>query len=330
MTATAIAHANIALIKYWGKQDADLRLPLMNSISLTLDQLYTQTSFEFTKGKDQFFLNRQLQSPAEAKRVFNYVHRLQKMFGFHDHFIVKSKNHVPTSAGLASSSSAFAALAGAFAQAYDLKLSKKELSRLARLGSGSASRSIYGDFAEWQMGSDLTSVAVPVQASAKLNIAMLVIELNTAKKKTSSTSGMQHAQTSPVYQTWLDRNQQEIADMKRALAAGDLDQVGALAELNASEMHAINLTAQPGFTYFEPETIAFLKYVHKLRAEGFSCYYTMDAGPNVKVICSLKNCKALQQKFATRFPGAKMFIATSGPGLEQFDHWLRGEHLDIR
>jgi diphosphomevalonate decarboxylase len=320
MTATAIAHTNIALIKYWGKKDADLRLPLMNSISLTLNELYTQTSFELTNGQDQFFLNGQLQSPADSKRVFNYVHRLQAMFGVKDHFVVKSQNHVPTSAGLASSSSAFAALAGAFAQAYNLNLTKKELSRLARLGSGSAARSVYGGFAEWQMGSDLTSVAVPIEASDKLNIAMLVVELNTAKKKTSSTSGMQQAQTSPFYQTWLDRNQLEITEMKNALAAGNLDQVGALAELNASEMHAINLTAQPGFTYFEPATIAVLKYVHELRNEGFSCYYTMDAGPNVKVICSLKNCKALQQKFATRFPGAKMFIATSGPGLEQFDH----------
>lgn len=319
MTATALAHANIALIKYWGKKDAALRLPLMNSISLTLDRLYTQTSFEFTNGPDQFFLNGQQQKTKDSQRVFNYVQRLQKMFGVSGHFIVKSQNHVPTSAGLASSSSAFAALAGAFAQAYDLKLTKKQLSRLARLGSGSAARSIYGGFAEWQMGNDLTSVAVPVQASAKLNMAMLVIELSSAKKKTSSTSGMQQAQTSPFYQAWLDRNKLEIAAMKKALAAGDLEQVGRLAELNASEMHAINLTAQPGFTYFEPATIAVLKYVHELRAQGLPCYYTLDAGPNVKVICSLKNCKTLQQKFATRFPGAKMFVATSGPGLVQFD-----------
>lgn len=319
MTASARAHANIALIKYWGKKDANLRLPLMNSLSLTLNELYTTTSFEIHDGPDEFCLNGQLQDAAHSKRVFAYVHRLQKMFAVSGHFVIKSENHVPTSAGLASSSSAFAALAGAFAQAYGLDLDKKTLSRLARLGSGSASRSVYGGFSEWQQGSDLTSVAVPVPASPNLDIAMLVVELNTAKKKTSSTNGMVQAQTSPFYQTWLDRNAEEITAMKKALEAGDLDTVGRLAELNASEMHAINLTAQPGFTYFEPATIAVLKYVHELRAQGFSCYYTMDAGPNVKVICSLKNCKNLEQKFAARFPGAKMLIATSGPGLVQFD-----------
>ena len=146
MKKTARAHTNIALIKYWGKSNQALKTPLMSSLSMTLDAFYTDTTFEHDSSltEDTFILNGQKQTPEESKRVFNYIHLLQEKFGFNDHFTIKSTNRVPTSAGLASSASAFAALATSFAASYGLDLSRRELSKLARLGSGSATRSIYG------------------------------------------------------------------------------------------------------------------------------------------------------------------------------------------
>ena len=156
MKKTARAHTNIALIKYWGKADQALKTPLMSSLSMTLDAFYTDTTFEHDSSltEDTFILNDQKQSLEDSKRVFNYIHLLQEKFGMTDHFTIRATNHVPTSAGLASSASAFAALATSFAASYGLDLSKKELSRLARLGSGSATRSVYGGFVEWKKGFD--------------------------------------------------------------------------------------------------------------------------------------------------------------------------------
>lgn len=150
MKNTVRAHTNIALIKYWGKADPILRLPLMSSLSMTLDAFYTDTSIEKTDGENAFYLNNVKQEGKAQERVFAYLEKLKEKFNCNDKLIVKSINHVPTSAGLASSSSAFAALAAAFCKLYDLDVDKTELSRLARIGSGSASRSIFGGFAIWQ------------------------------------------------------------------------------------------------------------------------------------------------------------------------------------
>ncbi|MCI1290551.1 MAG: diphosphomevalonate decarboxylase [Lactobacillus sp.] len=320
MSATAIAHTNIALIKYWGKADPDLRLPLMNSLSMTLDKFYTETTLSW-QTSDQFFLNGKLQAAADSQRVFSYLHLLERRLNLPNrHYLVRSVNHVPTSAGLASSSSAFAALAAAFDQLQQLHLSRQDLSRLARLGSGSATRSIFGGFAEWQAGDDANSYAVPIDERPKLDLHLLVVELDQQPKKISSTIGMQRAQTSPFYQTWLERNPDEIAQMKLAIQQADFDKIGQLAELNANEMHALNLTAQPPFTYFEPATMQIIKWVQAWRAAGIPCYYTIDAGPNVKILTSLKNCKVLSSRLAQLMPSAKIVVTNFGPGVKSWSN----------
>lgn len=320
MSATAIAHTNIALIKYWGKADPALRLPLMNSLSMTLDKFYTETTLSLQAG-DQFILNGDVQTPADSQRVFSYLHLLEQRLHLPSrHYLVKSDNHVPTSAGLASSSSAFAALAAAFVQLYQLALSRQDLSRLARLGSGSATRSIFGGFAEWKTGTDASSYAVPIDEHPQLDLHLLVVELDQQPKKISSTLGMRRAQTSPFYQTWLERNPGEIAQMKAAIKQGDFDKIGQLAELNASEMHALNLTAQPPFTYFEPATIQIIKLVQAWREAGLACYYTIDAGPNVKILTSLKNCKVISSRLAQLLPSAKIVVTNFGPGVKSWSN----------
>ena len=286
MSKIVRAHTNIALIKYWGKANAELRLPLMSSLSMTLDAFYTDTTIEKTNDDPAFYLNGKKQDSKQSQRVFSYLAKLQNKFGFHDNLIVKSVNHVPTSAGLASSSSAFAALAAAFCQCYNIQVDKKELSRLARIGSGSACRSIFGGFSVWQKGdSDESSYAYALDEHPQMDLHLLAVELNTKQKKISSTSGMKEAQSSPFFKPWLERNESELKQMITSIKNNDFTALGELAELNANEMHAINLTAQPEFTYFEPDTIRAIKLVEDLRKEGIECYYTIDAGPNIKVIC---------------------------------------------
>lgn len=322
MKKTARAHTNIALIKYWGKANKELKTPLMSSLSMTLDAFYTDTTFEYDDRlkQDSFILNGISQDTKQSKRVIDYIHRLQKIYGFSDHFKIESTNHVPTSAGLASSASAFAALATAFAASYELNLSKEELSKLARLGSGSATRSIYGGFVLWNKGHNHDdSYANAIDENPDWDLHMLAIEVNTHEKKISSSQGMIRAQTSPFYQPWLDRNNAEIKAMEQAIRKKDFTQLGQLSENSANEMHAINLSAQPSFTYFESDTLKLIDLVHQLRQDGIECYYTIDAGPNVKILCTLRNQKKVISAVHNLLGNVKIVDASFGPGVKILD-----------
>lgn len=319
MGKTVRAHANIALIKYWGKKDERLRLPLMSSLSMTLDRFYTDTKIT-ESDFNHFYLNGIEQIGQSSQRVFTYLKFLQDKFGVSGNLAVRSTNHVPTAAGLASSSSAFAALVGAFCSHYGFEIEIKELSRLARMGSGSACRSVFGGFVLWQKGEDDTSsYAYALNEKPEMDLQLLAIELNPKPKKLSSTEGMKQATSSPFFKPWLQRNQTELDQMITAIENNDFTALGQLAELNANEMHAINLTAQPGFTYFEPQTIAAINLVRHLRETGIECYYTIDAGPNVKVITRLKNVKEITNQFVSQFDNVKIVNASFGPGLSYLD-----------
>ncbi|CCI82564.1 diphosphomevalonate decarboxylase [Lactobacillus hominis] len=324
MKAKARAHTNIALVKYWGKADKALKLPLMSSISMTLDAFYTDTEFNHSQDleQDAFYLNEIKQTRQQSQRVFNYINELRKKFNLdqNEHFEIRSYNHVPTSAGLASSASAFAALAASFAKSYDLNLDKTALSRLARLGSGSATRSIFGGFVEWQKGTnDETSFAKAIDENPDWDLHMLAVEVNTGQKKISSSIGMQWAQKSPFYQTWLNENQSEINALKKAIAKHDFTNLGEISEQSANEMHAVNLSANPGFTYFEPDTLELINLVHTLRQQGIECYYTIDAGPNVKILCTLRNSKEIISAIHNLLGNVKIVNASFGPGVQYLD-----------
>lgn len=319
MKKTARAHTNIALIKYWGKADAQLRLPLMSSLSMTLDAFYSETSISASE-ENEFFLNDEKQTDQSAQRIFSYLQYLQDRFGVSGKLKVESTNHVPTAAGLASSSSAFAALATAFCAFYDLDVNRRELSRLARIGSGSASRSIFGGFAIWQKGTDdESSFAYPLDETPSLDLSLLAVELNQNQKKLPSTKGMKDAQASPFFEPWIKRNDLELNEMIAAIKSNDFTKIGSLAELNANEMHAINLTAQPGFTYFEPDTIRAIKLIEELRSKGIECYYTIDAGPNLKILTQQKNIKEVKKIFLSEFNNVNIVKATFGPGVTVLD-----------
>lgn len=320
MTAICRAHTNIALIKYWGKKDTQLFLPMNSSLSLTLAAFYTDTRvfFEPTAAGDTFILNGQLQNEQATATVSRFIDLFRRETGDRTPVCVTSLNHVPTAAGLASSASAFAALAGSLAQLYRMSLSPLELSRYARQGSGSATRSVYGGFVMWQAGHDHhSSHAVPIDA-ADWGVAMIIITVNAQSKSISSREGMRRTvATSPFYDMWVQTAEQDIVAIRHAIAQRDLNAVGQIAEHNAMKMHATMLAAQPPFTYFEAQSVTAIHAVQKLREQGYCCYVTMDAGPNVKVLCPKDQQQALYQQLATLFGASSLVCSDVGPGIQK-------------
>lgn len=312
---SARAHTNIALIKYWGKQDKDLIIPYNSSLSLTLEHFYTDTTvtFDDTLSEDIFFLNDEQKNDQKVSHFLDIVRNKAQKNIFAR---VESTNHVPTSAGLASSASAYAALALAASSAIGLELTKRELSRLARRGSGSASRSIFGGLVEWEKGhNDEDSFAMPIEETVDWDIQMIAIMINSNQKEVDSRSGMQHSvDTSPFYHEWVRSSEHDLIEMKKAISEKNLDKVGQIAENNAMKMHATTLSANPSFTYFNPDSIRAMDAVKALRKSGITCYFTMDAGPNVKIICSKAETPYILNKLSPLFGKDNLLVAKPGPG----------------
>lgn len=313
------AHTNIALIKYWGKENEELIIPKNNSLSLTLDAFYTDTKVTFDNHleEDCLILDGKKQSDTVLKKVKVILDLVRERAGISNYALVESKNHVPTAAGLASSASGLAALAGAAVQSAGLRLSDQDLSRLARRGSGSACRSIYGGFAEWQKGaSDADSYAVSID-DAEWDIGMLFIIVEDAKKDVSSRDGMRRTvESSPFYEGWLATVDNDMAAIKEAISNKDIEQIGAIAEHNALKMHATTLGALPPFTYWTPESMRAMDCVRKLRKEGYPVYFTMDAGPNVKLIGKQSQMTELKEKLLADFNETQLITAKPGPGIK--------------
>ena len=310
----ARAHTNIALIKYWGKADEALIIPMNNSLSVTLDRFYTETqvTFDETLSHDQLVLNGEEVDAKESAKIQRYMDMIRKEAGITTHALIESENFVPTAAGLASSASAYAALAGACNEALQLGLSDKDLSRLARRGSGSASRSIFGGFAEWEKGhDDATSYAHSIDANGwEDDLSMIFIVINNKSKKVSSRSGMSLTrETSRFYQYWLNHVDEDLKDTKDAISKKDFKRMGEVIEANGLRMHATNLGAQPPFTYLVPESYDAMRIVHECREAGLPCYFTMDAGPNVKVLIEKKNQQAIVDKFLQEFDQSQIITS---------------------
>ena len=312
------AHTNIALIKYWGKRDEALILPASSSLSLTLDAFYTDTSVTFDAGiqKDTFYLNDILQNEAATNKVSRFLDLFREPAGITSPAFIKSTNFVPTAAGLASSASGMAALAGAANVACNLQLTQRELSLFARRGSGSATRSIYGGFVEWQMGtSSDDSYAVPID-DANWDVGMLVVVVNSRQKEMSSREGMKNTvETSPFYSGWLESTAKDLIEIKKAIHSRDFQKMGEITESNGMKMHGTMLGANPPLSYWEPDSVVAMQLVRQLRKEGIPCYFTMDAGPNVKVLCRLSDSEKIKTRFSEKFHLEQLIIAKPGKGL---------------
>ncbi len=301
LPVTVRACANIALVKYWGKRDAGLNLPSAGSLSLTLAALTTQTTVQFVAGltTDELELDGVAASPAELGRMTAFLDLVRSASGMPLHARVTSRNEFPTASGLASSASGYAALALAASRAADMTLSERELSILARRGSGSAARSVFGGFVRMHAGDTSEGTyAAPLESALTDRVRMVIaIVGGGAPKQHGSRDAMDHtAATSPLYRGWLDLVPNDLEAAEAALAAGDLEQLGTIAEANALAMHATALSARPAIVYWQPTTLAVHAEVRGLRACGLAAWATMDAGPHVKVLTTIEDAPTLAMR----------------------------------
>ncbi|RWZ51922.1 diphosphomevalonate decarboxylase [Labedella phragmitis] len=313
--ATAVAHSNIALIKYWGKRDEGIALPATSSVSLTLDAYSTRTTVEWGRDTDTAELDGAPLAGEAGARVTRFLDLVRSLAGRSDGASVISRNTVPTAAGLASSASGFAALAAAASSAAGLDLAPRELSILARKGSGSAARSIFGDLAVWFAGDDdASSFAEPV-TDPGLDLAMVVAVVDAGVKTISSRAAMRlTAETSPYFPAWVDASRTDFTDMLAAIAASDFTRVGELTESNAMRMHASMLGATPPVSYWQPDSVRVLHLVRDLRSTGIECYATMDAGPNVKILCQRRRMESVRDA-VTAAGITRVTTSLPGPGV---------------
>jgi diphosphomevalonate decarboxylase len=295
----AFAPANIALCKYWGKRDAELNLPVNSSLSIPLGKLGAHTSVKFAKFADKVFLNGKPAPKDFAARISKYLDLFRAGGQF---FEVRTKNNIPTAAGLASSASGFAALVKALDQLFGWGFNPRELSMLARLGSGSASRSLYDGFAVWHAGAradGMDSYAEPLdQLWPDLRIGIL--EVSKVRKKTGSTDGMNRTvETSELYEAWPAQAGCDFDELRTAIAAQDFPMFGKTVENNALAMHATMLAAWPPLCYWKPRSVALMQKVWQAREDGLELYFTMDAGPNLKLLFLSKDARAVKKLFPT-------------------------------
>lgn len=312
------AHSNIALIKYWGKKDEELFLPYNSSLSMTLDAFYTITNVEkIDSDKDIFYLDGKLQNENETAKISKFVERFRKLSGKNFRVKVDSTNYFPTAAGLASSASGFAALAGALNEIYETSLDKKGLSIMARKGSGSATRSIFGGFVEWKKGHDDESSYAEKFDDGSWDIGMIIVILNDKKKKVLSRAGMKRTvETCPFYPAWVEEAKSDLEDTKDAIKGQDLNRVGDIAEYSAMKMHATMMATRPSIIYMQPKTLEVIELVKSLREQGMSCYVTMDAGPNVKIVTSSKYKDEIFERLKDIVDDNKIIYSKIGSDLE--------------
>jgi diphosphomevalonate decarboxylase len=290
-SATALAHPNIAFIKYWGNRDQDLRLPSTGSISMSLEGLFTRTTVTFSaslKADSLRIGKRQVTGPG-LERVSGSLDLVRELAGIHDRAEVVSDNNFPSGTGIASSASAFAALALAASQAAGIVLTQRELSRLARRGSGSASRSIPGGFVEWYMGeNDKDSYAESIAPPKHWDLVDCVVIVSKEHKKTGSAEGHPLAPTSPLQAARVEDAPRRLDLCRRALLEQDFEALASIVELDSDMMHAVMMTSTPGLFYWKPASIRVMDAVRKWRKSGVPVFYTVDAGPNIHVICPRK------------------------------------------
>jgi len=297
-TATAQASPNIAFIKYWGNRDNTLRLPMNGSISMNLDGLYTRTTVSFQPSLpfDELIINGHEVTGAGLERVSYILDIVRGMANIHERAEIISENNFPSGAGIASSASAFAALALAGSKAATLDLSEPELSRLARRGSGSASRSIPSGFVEWQAGtSDEDSFAFSIASPEHWKLADCIAIVSTSHKKTGSTEGHYIASTSPLQSARIADAPRRLDLCRNAILNRDFDAFASIIELDSDMLHSVMMTSTPALHYWKPASLEVMNYVRQWRMEGIPVCYTVDAGANVHVICPETEVRAIDK-----------------------------------
>jgi diphosphomevalonate decarboxylase len=305
--ASAIAHSNIALIKYWGRSrdhDPNMNIPSNDSVSMTKHgladdiHLQTHTTIDFSEKyqEDTANLDGAALTGRNMDRILRVVDPLREYAGVDAKFRMMSSNDFPTQAGLASSSSGFAALAIATVNALNIDFTKEEISKYARLGSGSAARSIHGGFVYWNKGnSHDTSFAQQICGPNEFDINAVIAIVHEGKKEVTSDIGHKSAYTSPFDAVRIRKSEEQAKEIKKAILDDDFTKVGEIAEENCKYMHAVMMTSTPPLFYWNPDTLRLIKSTQQMRREGLECYFTIDAGPNVHYFCRSEDTYELQK-----------------------------------
>lgn len=299
MKATCRATSNIAFVKYWGRVDDKLRLPMNGSISMNLDAATTLTTVAFTPDRDtDSFHPKSLQLDGkQAARVFAHVDRIRQIAGIDTPVTIATQNNFPMGAGIASSASAFAALTRATAAAAGLDLSLKALSVLARQGSGSAARSIAPGFVEWHRGKDSnSSYAEQIAPADHWALHDLIAITQTEHKAVGSSKGNALVSTSPFNETRVALAQQSLKTVRRAILRRDFTLLGEEMEREAIRLHVIAMTSEPAIYYWNPVTMRIILAVTTWRSAGLEAYFTIDAGANVHIITQADDVEVVEKR----------------------------------
>jgi len=332
MKASAIANANIALVKYWGKRNKELMLPNNGSISMTTEGLCAHTTVEFDEKytQDQLVLNGNEIKPGTEDYddyVGKFLSVVRQISGTDLKVKIVSNNNFPTAAGLASSAAGFAALAAAVSKALNLPMDAKNLSMLARRGSGSATRSVLGGFVEWKRGekedgSDSYAEQI-VDENFWPEFRMIICVTSKKEKKVKSRAGMaQTVKTSPMYKAWLETVDNDLETVRKAILEKDFTTVGKTAEENCLKMHATMITTKPPIIYWNAGTMEIIHAVMDWRDEGLESYFTIDAGPQVKIMCLEKDVNEIVKRVKQFSHIEDVIITKPGSGVKIVDDHL--------
>lgn len=321
---TAIAPSNIAFTKYWGRKDEKLRLPMTGSISMSLSNLLTTTTVEFDKklAADQVTINGE-KKEKEALKVSKHLDRIRKLAGISIFAKVVSENSFPIGTGLSSSASGFAALTVAGAKAIGLDLSEKELSILARQGSGSACRSIPGGIVEWLDGDTSEgSYAKTIFDKDFWHIADIVAVVSTGRKEVLTSDAHEEANTSSFMKVRVEGMKAKNKLLKELIKKKDFQKFGELIESEALELHAIYITQKPALIYLMPNSLLIIKLCKKWREEGLPVYFTVNTGQDVHLIVEKKNIKKLEEKLKLIPEVKEVIVNYPGDGTKLSDKHL--------
>ncbi len=292
---TAIAHPNFALVKYWGKKDIDQNMPAMSSISITVDSVHSKTKIykNLSSKQHRLFINGEEEQ--DISKIIPSLQYLSKISKSNDFLVIKSENNFPTSSGLASSASGIASLVTAYEAHYDIELKMSDRVKACMLGSGSAPRSLLGGFVLMDQNRSYRCSQILGKSDWPLDV--LICIASTESKKISSREGMEISRkTSTIYNHWLDINQEHINEALEAIREKNILKLERVTEKNCELMHEVMKTSSPSIVYKTDVTRSCITEVENLRVLGHKLFYTIDAGPQVKIICDPSSSNAIKEK----------------------------------
>ena len=319
-SATARAHSNIAFVKYWGNRDNGLRLPANASISMNLSDLHTTTTvaWDSEPKENRLTINGAAAAGPALKRVADHLDMLRARFDIRRFARVSSSNNFPMGTGIASSASAFAALTVAACAALGIEPEERELSALARLGSGSAARSIPAGFVEWLPGESHESCFARSFAPPEhWSLVDIIAIVSRAHKRTGSSAGHQTADSSVLQQSRVRSADERFRTVKAAILRRDFDQFADLVEEDSNLMHAVMMTSKPPLFYWEPLSLTIMNAVRQWRqADNIQVCYTLDAGPNVHCICAASDAHLVEKRLRSLSGGLDIRRSSAGGGAQ--------------